>query len=72
MDSVNFAYWLQGLFELGESKSLTSNQVKIIKRHADLVLKTIEIEEAKKPKQYVAKPAVPPKNIPSGDRRYLC
>lgn len=72
MDSINFAYWLQGLFELGKVKSLTSDQVKIIKNHADLVLKTIEIDEAKKPKQYIAKPGLPQKTIPHGDRRYLC
>lgn len=32
-----FAYWLNGFFELSEAKSLNENQVEIIKNHLNLV-----------------------------------
>ena len=38
MNSLDFAYWLKGFFEIsGESKSLNETQVQIIKEHLDLV-----------------------------------
>ena len=37
MTSVEFAYWLQGFFELSEATNLTEKQVDLIKRHLALV-----------------------------------
>ena len=37
MTSKDFAYWLQGLFELGDIKSLNEKQVETIKNHLKLV-----------------------------------
>ena len=70
MDPINFAYWLQSQFELNETKSFTAKQTEIIKQHANLVLKTIEINETKKSKPYIAKPGFPPK--PSGETKVRC
>lgn len=36
MNRINFCYWLQGLFEIGDVKTLTSNQIQIIKDHLAL------------------------------------
>ena len=37
MTSVQFCYWLQGLFELAETKTLDEKQVETIKNHLKLV-----------------------------------
>ena len=37
MKSVEFCYWLQGLFELGEPKSLNEKQTELIRRHLSMV-----------------------------------
>lgn len=37
MTSRDFAFWLQGLFELGEITSLNEKQTELIKRHLNLV-----------------------------------
>lgn len=37
MQSINFCYWLQGLFELQDPKELTEKQTSVIKEHLDLV-----------------------------------
>ena len=37
MKSVEFCYWLQGLFEVGEPVTLNEKQVELIKRHLNLV-----------------------------------
>lgn len=37
MDSKSFCYWLQGLFELTETKTLNEKQVESIKNHLKLV-----------------------------------
>ena len=37
MQSRDFVYWLQGLFEIGEVKSLNEKQVEIIKNHLNMV-----------------------------------
>lgn len=38
MDAMNFAYWLQGFFEItGEVKELTPEQIKMIKDHLGYV-----------------------------------
>src|ERR1700690_700102 len=41
MTSRDFCFWLQGLFELNpeDNKSLTENQVRLIKAHLNLVFK---------------------------------
>lgn len=36
MDVTNFCYWLQGFFEIGNSKTLTQKQVQIIDDHLKL------------------------------------
>lgn len=70
MDAINFAYWLQSQFELNNAKSFNLEQTKIIKQHAQLVLKTVEINEIKN-KPYQSKPGLTPKPY-NNDRRYLC
>ena len=37
MKAVEFAYWLQGLFELTDTKTLNEKQVTAIKNHLKLV-----------------------------------
>jgi hypothetical protein len=37
MQATQFAYWLQGMFELGDVKTLDEEQVKKIKNHLKLV-----------------------------------
>jgi|SRR5271157_2118245 len=39
MDSVDFCYWLQGLFELQSPKKLNAKQTELIRRHLALVFK---------------------------------
>jgi hypothetical protein len=37
MQSRDFCYWLQGLFELGNPQTLTSEQIQIIRNHLNMV-----------------------------------
>ena len=37
MKSVEFCYWMQGLFEIGDVKELNEKQVEIIRKHLDMV-----------------------------------
>lgn len=37
MNAENFAYWLQGFFEMTEAQQLTPEQVKMIKTHLGYV-----------------------------------
>lgn len=39
MKSVEFCYWLQGLFELGNPTSLDAAQTDLVKRHLAMVFK---------------------------------
>ena len=39
MKAVEFAYWLQGLFELANPKTLDEKQTDLIKRHLAMVFK---------------------------------
>jgi len=39
MNSIDFAFWLQGFFEISEAEELTPAQVAIIKNHLHLVFK---------------------------------
>lgn len=41
MSSEQFVYWLQGYFEISDSNSLTEEQVKMIKKHLDLVFTNV-------------------------------
>jgi hypothetical protein len=38
MNSQEFCYWVQGLFELSDPQELNEKQVAVIKEHLDLVL----------------------------------
>jgi hypothetical protein len=38
MTTDNFCYWLQGFFELTDSKDLTPEQVEMIKEHLQLTM----------------------------------
>ncbi len=37
MTARDFAYWLQGLFELGDPKALDERQTDLVKRHLAMV-----------------------------------
>ena len=37
MQSRDFCYWLQGLFELGDPESLTPDQIQVIRNHLNMV-----------------------------------
>lgn len=39
MKAVEFCYWLQGLFELGNPQTLDAAQTDLIKRHLAMVFK---------------------------------
>lgn len=41
MDATNFAYWLQGFFEVSDAKTLDKEQVQIIKDHLNLVFNKV-------------------------------
>lgn len=41
MNSEQFAFWLQGFFELTDSNNLTASQVKMIKEHLGLVFSKV-------------------------------
>lgn len=37
MKSVEFCYWLQGLFELGDPVTLDKDQLKLVRKHLNMV-----------------------------------
>lgn len=39
MTSRDFAYWLQGFFEITDAKNITEQQTAVIKNHLNLVFK---------------------------------
>ncbi len=39
MKSVEFCYWLQGMFELGNPQALNAEQTDMVKRHLAMVFK---------------------------------
>lgn len=39
MTSRDFAFWLQGFFEVGNAETITKEQTQIIKNHLNLVFK---------------------------------
>ena len=48
MTSRDFCYWLQGLFEIGDPKTLDEKQTDLVKRHLAMVFKH-EIDPAAGP-----------------------
>lgn len=42
MKETDFAYWLQGFFEIGKPETITPEQVSIIRNHINLVKKCWE------------------------------
>lgn len=50
MNSRDFCYWLQGLFEVGQPTTLNANQIDLIKRHLAMVF-LHEIDPSFGPKQ---------------------
>lgn len=53
MKSVEFCYWLQGLFELAKPEALTAEQTAMVKKHLDMVF-IHEIDPSYPPKQQAA------------------
>ena len=51
MQSRDFAYWLQGFFEISDAKAMTESQVEIVKKHLALVF-VHEIDPAMGPKAH--------------------
>lgn len=47
MTEKDFAYWLQGYFEISGAKKLTGDQIKIIRNHINLVKKCWEPKKEK-------------------------
>ena len=41
MTPENFAYWLHGFFEIGNTETLTKKQTQTIKEHLDLVFDNV-------------------------------
>ena len=39
MTSRDFCYWLMGYFEISDTKNMSSDQIKMIKNHLNLVFK---------------------------------
>ena len=44
LDPRDFAFWLQGFFEISEAKTLNEKQVKMIKEHLELIFTKITPE----------------------------
>ena len=70
MEPINFAYFIQSLFEVANKKSFTASETKIIRQHALLVLKTIEINDNKKPVQ--SRPGLHAPSNFNLPKRYTC
>ena len=55
MNSIDFCFWLQGVFEVTDTKELNEKQVEIIKNHLNLVFKheidPLREEQTKTPKE---------------------
>ncbi len=72
MTSRDFAYWLQGLFELKEPKALNAKQTAEIKRHLALVFKH-EIDPSMGDKKHQdALDAIHQSGPPPGGTLYRC
>jgi hypothetical protein len=51
MTPENFAYWLQGFFEIAGTDELTETQVKMVKDHLALVFQKVTPDRSKKVKK---------------------
>lgn len=62
MTPQEFAYWLQGLFEIADPKTLDEKQTAIIKEHLQLVFKkvTCPAKPAAQPQRPINDPLVSP------------
>lgn len=65
MTPQNFAYWLQGYFELSTAKTLDMNQVRVIRNHLNLVKKCLA--EPQTPGQSPGFPSWPTSQPTTGD-----
>jgi hypothetical protein len=81
MKSVEFCYWLQGMFELGNPQSLDAAQTDLVKRHLAMVFKheidpsygKAEAQAALSALHQGSKPVRPPdSNAHSGDVLLRC
>jgi hypothetical protein len=64
MKSVEFCYWLQGLFELANPDSLTPEQTALVKKHLDMVF-IHEIDPSYPAKQQAALDGAHSKDLPA-------
>lgn len=67
MKSVEFCYWLQGMFELSKPETLTAEQTDLIKRHLAMVFiheidpsypkeQLVKLDHAHKPGDWIPTP----------------
>lgn len=64
MQSRDFAFWLQGFFELTDSDNLKPDQIKMIKTHLSLVFAyDPDMAHAPSPKRPLVRPAVPDRGV---------
>jgi hypothetical protein len=73
MQTRDFCFWLQGLFEVAKPETLSKEQVDLIRVHLDLVFQhDAGIKKAEMAHPLPAAPAqVPPPSAGSPDWRYL-
>lgn len=69
MSPEAFCYWLHGLFEIGDAKTLDAKQVKIIKDHLDLVFSKVTPDRTSLQAALDATPIVDLLKSPSKSRR---
>lgn len=55
MNAENFAYWLQGFFELADTNELTKEQIQMIKDHLGLVFNKVTPDRPSKKKAKAGK-----------------
>lgn len=72
MKPENFAYWLISQFELNNAKSFTLTQTLIIKHHAELVIKTVEINDNKEKIKSVGRPGIGSWPFPTISPKITC
>lgn len=63
MTPENFCYWLRGLAELSDQKTLNEEQFNTLKRHLELVFDNVTKVESFR-KELKDLPKLPPSNIP--------
>ena len=65
MTPENFAYWLHGFFEIGNTETLTKKQIQTIKEHLDLLFDNVPKKNGFK-KVTPVEPHIPLGPIPRG------